>query len=485
MTTLNRRRLLQASALLGTAGMLSACGQSTDSAGGGRNVLTWWDHQGNQKKLHQKIFAAFEKEPGGMPVQYTFRNASKMGQALQLAKQSDQLPDVHTNAGLQIPVPALIKAGWVAPLDLSDAAMKRLKGKLLNGVHVFDGKVYSFPQFNYRTYSSATWFNTDLIKKAGLDPSKPPTTYDDFRAAAKAVQTKGGDGVYGWIWNAGMIPRMTDQTNDLAQAAGFEGGGGMLYRTGEYRYHDEAYLNVIDFLVSMNKDKLLMPGSTTFSDKIARSRWVTGVAGYYIDGPWNPGVIKEDFVSFASSLGVGPILVPQRGGKPRCYAGPQGGVFWLSPTAPPKQQKAANLLLGEHFTTKDYFTELAGWMPQPPLDLSAVDASSAYPSWKKLVGWMADTVYLAPDPVVKNVQVTQVQAETNEVQPTLGDIVQGALTGDVTDVKKALKKLSDDSSAERERALKVATQKGAKVSLDDYAFSNWTPGSDYSTEKYS
>jgi multiple sugar transport system substrate-binding protein len=485
MTTLNRRRLLQTSALIGAAGALTACGGGGGSEGSNRDDLTWWDHQGNQKKLHQKIFQEFADEPGGMTVQYTFRNASKMGQALQLAKQSDQLPDVHTNAGLQIPVPALIKAGWVAPLSLSDAAMKRLKGKLLDGVHIFDGKVYSFPQFNYRTYSSATWFNTKLIKKAGLDPDQPPKTYDEFRQAAKTVQAKGGDGVFGWIWNAGMPDRMADQVNDLAQAAGFAGGGGMLYRTGEYRYHDDAYLTVIDFLVSMSKDKLMMPGSTTFSDKLARSRWVTGVAGYYIDGPWNPGVIKEDFESFASSLGVGPILVPESRARPQCYAGPQGGVFWLSPSAPDKQQKAANQLFSDHFTTKDYFTDLAGWMPQPPLDLSAVEDSSAYPSWKKLVGWMADTVHLAPDPVVKNVQVTQVQAESNQVQPTLGDIVQGALTGDVTDVKKALQKLSDDTTAERERALKAASQKGAKVSVDDYAFTNWKPGADYTSKKYS
>ena len=85
MTILNRRRLLQTSALLGAAGALSACGSSGESTGSNRDDLTWWDHQGNQKKLHQKIFKKFATESGGLTVQYTFRNASKMGQALQLA----------------------------------------------------------------------------------------------------------------------------------------------------------------------------------------------------------------------------------------------------------------------------------------------------------------------------------------------------------------------------------------------------------------
>lgn len=483
MDLVNRRRFLQISGLAAAGGLAAACGDGGGSHSA-RDHLTWWDHQGNQGDLHQKIFAEFAKQPGGMRVQYTFRNASAMGQALQLAKQSNQLPDIHTNAGLQIPVPALIKAGWVAPLDLSDAAMSRLKGKLIEGIHVFDGKVYSFPQFNFRTYSSATWFNTKLIAKAGLDPEHPPATYDEFRTAARQVRQKAGGNTYGWVWNAGMPPRMADQVDCLAQAGGFQGDGGVLYRTGDYAYDSDPYVNAVEFLVAMSKDNLLMPGSTTFSDKIARTRWVTGVAGYYIDGPWNPGVVRASFPKFADSLGVGPILVPEAGALIRCYAVPQGGVYWLSPHLPAKQRKAANLLLSNYFTTRQYFTELAGWMPQPPLDLSAIDRSSAYPSWKTLVGWMAKQVFLAPDPVVKNIDVTKVQAQTNQIQPTLGDIVQGAMSGNIKDVKGALKKLSSQSSSERERALKAAQGKGAKVSLDDYAFANWKPGTDYTTDMY-
>ncbi|HVX46314.1 MAG TPA: extracellular solute-binding protein [Mycobacteriales bacterium] len=484
MGVLSRRQLLQISGLTAGSGALAACSSSGEESTAKRNYLTWWDHQGNQGTLHKKIFAEFRKRPGGMRVEYTFRNASKMGQALQLAKQSNQLPDVHTNAGLQIPVPQLIAGGWVAPLDLTDAAMSRLKGHLLDGVHVFDGKVYSFPQFNDRTYSSATWFNTKLIVKAGLDPNDPPATYDDMRKAARAVRDKIGGSVYGLVWNAGMPPRMEDQINDLAQAGGFEGGGGMLYRTGEFAYHSDPYLNAIELLLSLAKDKLIMPGATTFSDEIARARWVSGAAGYYIDGPWCPGVVRESFADFADSIGVGPILVPESGMPVHCYAGPQGGVFWLSANVPAKRAKAANLLFSDFFTTKKYFTDLAGWMPQPPLDLSAIPDSIAYPSYKKLAAWMGKQVYLAPSPVVRNIEVTKVQAETNQIQPTLGDIVQGALSGDVDDVKGALKDLSDKSAAEQERAIKAATAKGAHVSADDYAFPDWKPGQDFTTAMY-
>lgn len=488
MDTFSRRTMLALTGLTAAAAGLTGCssdeGGSTGSGGGSGDTLSFWSHQGNQKTLQKQIFAEFAKAPGGMPVKYTFYNASKMGQSLQLAKQSKQLPDIHTNAGLQLSAPALISGGWVTPLALDDAAMKRMKPHLVNGIHIFDDKVYTFPQFDYRTYSSATWFNRDVITKAGLDPDDPPTTYDEFRAAAKKVQAAGDGKVYGWIWNAGMTARMGDQVNKLAEAAGFQGGGGRLYKTGEFAYDADPYVTVIEFLQSLTKDKLLFPGSTTYSDKVARARWVTGVAGYYIDGPWCPGVVRESFPSFKDKLGVGPILVPEAGMPARTYAGPQGGVFWMSPNRPADRSKAGNLLLSDYFTTHEYFTKLAGWMPQPPLDPKAIEESEAYPSYKKLVKWMAAQTFLAPTTVIRNVDATQVAAQTHTVQPDLGHIVQGVLTGEISNIKTELKKLSDSVAKEFERALKAAKAKGAKIDESAYAFANWKPGADYTTDMY-
>lgn len=110
--------------------------------------------------------------------------------------------------------------------------------------------------------------------------------------------------------------------------------------------------------------------------------------------------------------------------------------------------------------------------------------SSAHDAYKHLLNLFSKQVYLAPNAIVQNVDVTKVEAESDQVKPTLGDIVQGVLTGDVKDVKKSLKQLSDKSSKEREKALKTAKKKDAEVSLDDYAFPNWKPESDYTKKKY-
>jgi sn-glycerol 3-phosphate transport system substrate-binding protein len=48
-----------------------------------------------------------------------------------------------------------------------------------------DGKLVSMP-FNSST--PVTWYNKDAFKKAGLDPSKPPRTWEETREAAKKIR---------------------------------------------------------------------------------------------------------------------------------------------------------------------------------------------------------------------------------------------------------------------------------------------------------
>ncbi|TDD16333.1 ABC transporter substrate-binding protein [Nonomuraea diastatica] len=479
---MTRRGFLGAAGTLAAAAATGACGGGGAGTGAGGKSLTWWDHQKQLQKTKTDIFAKFAKSPGGVPVQYTNYNPAKMGQALQLAKQSNQLPDIHSNAGLSLPAAALVAAGWAQPLNLSDEAKARVQDSLIDGVHVFDGKIYAFPVFSHQVYVAVQWFNTEMVQRAGLNPQAPPKTYDEFRAAARAVQSAAGGDAYGWVWNIGMPDRLTEQVNNMAQAAGFAGGGGVRYESGEFAFHDDAYLKVIEFLVSLRQDKVLVPGANSWHDDVARARWTAGVAAYYFDGPWCPGVVLKDNPEFGKKLGVGPMLVPDAGTPVVTYHVPQPGDYWLSPTS--KQAAAANTLLSDYFTTEEYSRQVAGSMSQPPRDMSAVDQSEAHPAYKQLIGWFKESVFLAPYPIAGNKDLQKVDIEAKPVRPTLGDIVQGALTGDVTDVRAALTKLSGDSAKQRDLAIAAARSKGAQVSLDDYAFSNWQPRKDYLKPMY-
>lgn len=477
MSAFTRRRLLGATALataLATGSLtLDACSAGSPS-GGPTSGIRWWDHFGSLQKFHAQ-FAADYAASSGTPTEFTYYEVSKLGPALQLAKQSSQLPDIHTTAGLGLPTSALIKDDWFQPMTLSKDATTALGNTLIEGVHIFDGKTYTFPIFSPRQYSAATWFNTELAAAAGIDPATPPRTYDEFRAACVATKSS-SPGAYGFTVALNNPDRMGEQVNDMAQAAGFQGLNGMRFVDGEFAYDDDAYLKVLDLLVSLNKDGHLVPGSESFTVSTARARWATGIATYFIDGPWCAGGVVNNLSEFTDKIDVGPILVPEPADTPKVYRGPAGGVFYLSSES--NDPDAANGLLSS-MTQPTYLQGLAKNMDQPPADLDVIAEAGVHPSYARIVDYFQKSVFLAPTPIVRNPDVGVVQAETKPVNPPIGVIVQGLLSGDVADARSALRQLNDASSAAREAAMKKAKSQGAKVSMDDFAFSDWKPGTDY------
>jgi sn-glycerol 3-phosphate transport system substrate-binding protein len=72
--------------------------------------------------------------------------------------------------------------------------------------YTVDGKMQSMP---FNTSTPLLYFNVDMFKAAGLDPAKPPRTFDDFAAAARKLTKKDGTkttvyggafAIYGWFF---------------------------------------------------------------------------------------------------------------------------------------------------------------------------------------------------------------------------------------------------------------------------------------------
>lgn len=478
MTQIDRRSLLAGGGALAATTLLAACGgsdQAGPGGGAGGGGLRWWDHFSALQKFHAE-WAATESTALGVQIAYTYNDASRAPEALQLANQSEQLPDVYSNV-VGIPMAALVEAGWVHELLLTDDAKAALpEGSLVEGVTSIDGKVYGLPLFSYQQYSAATWMNTDVIEAAGLDPDSPPTGYDEFRAACKAIKAT-GDSVAPMILALGGTARMREQIDDLAQVAGFPGFQGLRYATGEYAYDDDTYVNAIEFWKELNDSGYILQGSGSLTVADARSRFGSGIAGFFPDGPWCAGGVRNVTPDFVPLLGVGPILTAETGAPVVTYRGAPSGQFVIAGNT--KDPQGASELVSS-FTSPEYRTGLANGMDQPPLDLSVVQsAEDAIEPYKKLAEWFAETVKRGPEAVVKNSQVAKVQAASKPITPHLGDIVQGYLGGQISDLKGALRTLSDAFSADREQALATAVAGGAQVSLDDWAFPDWAPGQDY------
>src|SRR6202165_2558204 len=87
------------------------------------------------------------------------------------------------------------------------------------------GKIYGIPT---NGYTLGIYYNRKMFQAAGLDPDKPPTTWADFRAAAKALTTssvagfaetstwnKGGWRFTTWMYTAGGDMQSADGAKAL------------------------------------------------------------------------------------------------------------------------------------------------------------------------------------------------------------------------------------------------------------------------------
>jgi ABC-type glycerol-3-phosphate transport system substrate-binding protein len=475
MSGLSRRALLGGTGALAATVVLGACGSKSGSGGSSdASGLRWWDHYSALQKFH-KDWAAKEAAALGVGIAYTYNDATKSAQALQLANQSQQLPDIYSNT-LGIPLSALVKDKWVGEITLSSEAIARLpKGSFTEGVTNLNNKIYGLPLFSFRQYSTATWFNTEIITKAGLDPANPPSSYDEYREACARIKALGGS-FAAMTLALGDPGRMRDQMDDMAQAGGFAGYQGLKFTTGEYAYDDDAYVNGIEFWKEMNDARYIVQGSASFTVANARTRWGAGAAGFFPDGPWCAGGVKNIVPAFLPKMDVGPLLKAQSGGEVTVYRGAPASQFFIAGNS--KDPVNASKLL-ESFTTPEYQKGLAAGMDQPPLDLSVVDTADVIEPYRKVVGFFKKTVYSAPQALSRNPKIAVAQSLSKPVSTHLGNIVQGYLGGDVSDLKAALRKLNSDFEMDREQSLKGAKSQGADVSVADYAFPDWKPGTDY------
>ena len=208
---------------------------------------------------------------------------------------------------------------------------------------------------------------------------------------------------------------------ELAQTAGFPGTrtgnlDGIDLTSGEYRFHDDAFLAAIDFLLSFARDDTMFLASTALDARSARVRWAAEGAAFFPDGPYNVGVLAGKFPEVLGRLGVGPIPTPD-GRPPVLTRPPTAGTFWVSSRSGAPDVASALL---ELFVSGEYQRGLAAAMDQPPLDLGVVAASDAHPTYKRCIQMFAEQVFVGPAATARNPLTAQVHAAMTPVEPGLG-----------------------------------------------------------------
>lgn len=188
------------------------------------------------------------------------------------------------------------------------------------------GKVYGIPQ---NGYALGIYYNRAMFKAAGLDPDKPPTTWDDFRSYAKKLTTssvagfaetsssnQGGWHFTNWMYTAGGDMQSSDGTKALFNSAK---GVSVLQLLKAMRFTDQ----------SMTKQQLLTQADTL-------QLLATNKVAMVVMAPDQLDTLKTQYQANLDDFGIAPM--PQNGGNAALTG---GNIFIFNPKSSPAVIKAA------------------------------------------------------------------------------------------------------------------------------------------------
>ncbi|MFI9597136.1 ABC transporter substrate-binding protein [Nonomuraea sp. NPDC052265] len=159
----------------------------------GKVSLQTWALKPKFTDYVQGVIDAFEKKYPGVEVEWLDQPADGYSEKVLSQAAGGTLPDV-TNLPPDFALP-LVKQGLL--LDVGRADAKLADEYVPGGVEAYrfsgyDG-VYGYPWY---LNTDVNYWNSELLKKYGLDPAKPPAGLDELVAQAKTVKEKSGGKVY-------------------------------------------------------------------------------------------------------------------------------------------------------------------------------------------------------------------------------------------------------------------------------------------------
>jgi len=188
-------------------------------------VVWWHSMSGDVGKAAQQLVDEFNAEHKDIVVQAEYQG--KYDESLNKLKASlgsDSGPSLiqvyEIGSRFMIDSKAITPVQQFIDADKYDTTT--LEPNILN-YYTFDSKLYSMP---FNTSNPILYYNKDAFEAAGLDPEKPPATYEEVAEAAKKLtktgQAGGSFAIYGWFMEqlfANQGAELLDNGNGRTQPA--------------------------------------------------------------------------------------------------------------------------------------------------------------------------------------------------------------------------------------------------------------------------
>ncbi len=179
-------------------------------------------------------------------------------------------------------VPALANAGGIYPIDgfiERDADELDFEDFVDNGL-AYQGKTYALP---YRSDIMMLHYNKEKFLAAGLDPENPPSTWEEFREAAKAM-TDESTGDYGLSIDYAAT---NGNTNSFYLSILYSMGGSYLdEETNAPAFNDEIGVEAAQMYIDwLKEDKVVNPASVAWNGNDEAAAYFSNSAGMLIHWP--------------------------------------------------------------------------------------------------------------------------------------------------------------------------------------------------------
>lgn len=283
----------------------------------------------------------------------------------------------------------------------------------LDGVRGTDGKIYAMPMLQ----SLVTYlYNKDLFKKAGLDPEKPPTTWEEFQKAIDALAKV--DGIYPWSYEA------TNTLNMTFYPFLYQAGGEVITKDGKIAFNGPEGKRALEWIVKsyqagqMPKESMTgITSSLFYEGKLAIAIGDAGAA------------VKKLRAENKFAFGVGPVLKDKR----QVTYGTIGSYGIFKKTKDPKAAAKWVTFLTSTETMKRFNKETGFF----PVKQSTMDLYKDDPVYNQMTQYLQ---YTRPDVF---------HPKARQIIEVLTPEIQAAMLGQ-KDPQKAL----DDAAKKADAALK-------------------------------
>lgn len=247
-------------------------------------------------------------------------------------------------AGRQGKAPALVQIFEVGSQLALDSGMFQPVGGIGNvdfgdyikpviNYYTIGGKVNSLP---FNSSSPVLYFNKDLMKKAGLNPQNPPTTFGALQKAcqkidaAKLNTTCFGMSLNGWFVEQWMAEQGATLLNN---------GNGRQGRATATNLDSAAAQKIFSFMKTMQDNKWF-----TYSGKLedwdgSDAIFTQGKAVFHITSTADIGNIRDAAKKNGYEIGVGVLPIPDGVKRNGVVIG--GASLWISKSVSKPQAEAA------------------------------------------------------------------------------------------------------------------------------------------------